>query len=116
MTLIEIPDEQAASLKAKAAAQEYTLEVLVKDWLKLERAGSRRGAWVRIGLPHHRLHCGARRLRNQPHTRRVRLELSPGAWNFNTPAGGFRSAFNQDTFNPFNAAPRVASGRVGAPD
>src|SRR5450631_1215001 len=30
MTMIELPDEQAAALKAKAAAQGYTLEV----WLK----------------------------------------------------------------------------------
>lgn len=30
MTIIELPDEQAAALKAKAAAQGYTLEV----WLK----------------------------------------------------------------------------------
>ena len=41
MSLIEIPDEQAAALKAKAAAQGYTLEVWLK---KLAEGGAGRFA------------------------------------------------------------------------
>jgi uncharacterized protein (DUF433 family) len=63
MTLIEIPDEQAAALKAKAAAQGYTLEVWLKklaeggtggfaalDWSQCSAvesvSGKVSGAWV----------------------------------------------------------------------
>ncbi len=63
MTLIEIPDEQAAALKAKAAAFGYTLEVWLKklaeggtggfaalDWSQCAAvesvAGKVSGAWV----------------------------------------------------------------------
>lgn len=39
MTLIEIPDEQAAALKAKAAAKGYTLEVWLKKLAEDETGG-----------------------------------------------------------------------------
>ena len=45
MTVIEIPDEQAAALKAKAAAQGYTLEVWLKKLSEVERADS---PWRRL--------------------------------------------------------------------
>jgi uncharacterized protein (DUF433 family) len=46
MTVIEIPDEQAAALKAKAAAQGYTLEV----WLKKLAEGGTSGEFAMAAL------------------------------------------------------------------
>lgn len=66
MTLIEIPDDQAAALKAKAAAQGFTLEVWLErlaeggggegfaiaalDWLQCRAVesvpGKVSGAWI----------------------------------------------------------------------
>jgi uncharacterized protein (DUF433 family) len=46
MTVIEIPDEQAEALKAKAAAQGYTLEV----WLKKLAEGGTGGEFAMAAL------------------------------------------------------------------
>lgn len=40
MTVIELPDEQAAALKAKAEAQGLTLEAWLKNWLTTKDAAS----------------------------------------------------------------------------
>ena len=37
MTVIEVPDDQAAALKAKAAAQGLTLEAFFRNWLRVNR-------------------------------------------------------------------------------
>ena len=66
MTMIELSDEQAAALKAKAAAQGYTLEIWLKklaegetggltlDWSQCPAVesvqGKVSGAWVDAGF------------------------------------------------------------------
>lgn len=45
MTLIQIPDDQAAALQAKAAAQELTLEAWLRSLAGLEEPQRRRGRY-----------------------------------------------------------------------
>jgi len=45
MTLIQIPDDQAAALKAKAAAQGLTLEAWLRNLAGLEEPGRYRGRY-----------------------------------------------------------------------
>jgi len=80
MTLIELPDDQAAALQAKAAAQGYTLEVWLKkiaegaasglsmaglDWSQCPAVesvpGKVSGAWVFVGVQRY-THAGFRRV------------------------------------------------------
>jgi antitoxin component of MazEF toxin-antitoxin module len=45
MTLIQIPDDQAAALQAKAAAQGLTLEAWLRSLAGLEEAQGRKGRY-----------------------------------------------------------------------